>query len=344
MKKIIMLIMFFFLLIPLVGCERTKLTNIVYVSSIGFSYEKEEDTMTAVFYLAPIRNITRTSGGEMEENNLLVIHAKSVIDIFYQAQLSLTTVINFKHIQSVVLHESFLETRCLEQFVTHIRNEKFLTYNFYVFATKNDLLEVFQQESPGELTELYNILNSPRKIRFEDAGVKKMMLIKFANLLYDPNRYMHIPLLVTKKVWREKKELVTNQLDGYVHYQDGIAHFFSLSDYPGLRMLESQPMFFLEEQESAFRIMKYRMEQYECNNTYYFHVKFQAKRIYGMMTIEAVEAIIQRQIQEYLQAEIQQMGSLCYIKQYNYLFQKRLNQKNYEIKVQCVTKGSVYLP
>ena len=326
MKKIYILI-FTTLLIFLSGCS-TNINSSIYISSIGF--EIEEDKLVSYFLSNPLTNISREDGSSTnQEAEYIKVKTTSVYDAFLQANQSLLSPLNFKHIKTVIFNEECFHTKYIDDFFVFMRSIMYVSFNYYVFATTNNIEEIYKFQNPEQISYQYSILSSPDLLKYNERGTEKIHFLDFANDYFSTGRYLHIPLIVINRSWNEK---TTVEIDGFLCVDNPVA-LYKNSEYNGMLYLYDNDSIMYDHGNSIYRILNYRVNKYEKNNRYMFSISYQDIAVFGGGSKDEFEEAIIADIKKFLDSYIINQEGLYLIKMYNYLNKKALDVLNYDIEI-----------
>ena len=326
MTKIFIVIL---LMINLTGCFKNEINSTIYISSIGF--EMNEEKLVCYFLSNPLNNISRKENEE-KKNEFVKVEVTSIDEGFKKAEKSLLLPLNFRHIKSVVFNESVLKTKHLEEFFMFMRSGLYVTYNYYVFATLDDIEDVFGFNNPHQISYQHSILSSPNLIEFQKYGLEQMHFLDFANDFYEKERYFHIPLIKVSEVWNEKKVL---EIDGYIAYGKNISVFRN-EEYLGMIYLKNQKINFYYTKEATYRIIGYKVTFKEIDGRFTILAKYSDVYIFGDGSKSDLNEKISLEIKKYLDDYISKQEGLYLIKEYNYLNKKALNVLLYDIRIKNI--------
>ena len=229
MRKIYILILIL-LILPLYGCNQNINSNI-YISSIGF--EVKDDKLVTYFLSNPLTNISRGAGKEeKDKTEYIKVETTSVYDAFIEAEKSLLFPLNYRHIKSVIFHKDVFKTSYINDFLDFMKSVKFVSFNYYVFSTRNKLEELYEFSTPEQISYQYSVLSSPDLLDFHQYGTEKIHFLDFANNYYVDERYLHIPLLSVNKTWKDK---TTIEVEGFLNAKR--SDEFLSNDYLGMLYL-----------------------------------------------------------------------------------------------------------
>ena len=325
MRKIYIIIILFLCLF-VSGCN-TSINSSVYISSIGF--EVEEDKVIAYFLSNPLTDITRSSEDKEKKAQFLKIEANSIYEAFTSAKQSLLSPLNFLHIKTVIFSEKCFNSKYIEDFLIFLKSIRFVSYNFYVFATISKIEDIYKFKNPEQISYQYSLLSSPDLLNYSHFGIEKLHFLDFANDYYNKNRYLHVPLIVINDSWDGN---LTLEVDGFLCYGLPIT-LYRNSEYEGMLYLYDQDSILFHDKENVYRITNYRVNQYERNNHFVFSVLYEDITVFGNGNRKEFEEKLRIKIKKYLDDYTLNQNGLYLIRMYNYLNTSSLDIYDYEVEI-----------
>lgn len=324
MKKIL-IVLNIFLCYFLFGCN-TSVNSSIYISSMGF--EVIDGQLVTYFLSNPLADISRNKDEKDNNNQYVKVESKSIFEAFRDAEKSLLSPLNFRHIKTAILSKEFIESKYLEEFLIYLKSVRIISYNFYVFSTISKIEDIYKFSNPEQISYQYSLLSSPDLLDYRSYGVEKVHFLDFANDYYNKNRYLHIPLIVTNKNWLDK---ITLQVDGYLCLNDNV-NLYQTTVYEGMLYLYSHNSILFHDDEDVYRISNYKIEKTYQDNTFNLRIQYDDLIIFGNGSRKEFEEKLVLKIKKYLDDYIQNQNGLYLIEFYNYLNKESLNVYNYEIK------------
>lgn len=324
MKKIIILFNLF-LCCVLSSCN-TSVNSSVYISSMGF--ELEDDQLVTYFLSNPLADISRNKESSDKKTQYVKVKSNNFFEAFEEAEKSLLSPLNFRHIKTTIFSKEFLESKYLEEFLIYLKGVRFISYNFYVFSTTSKIEEIYQFSNPEQISYQYSLLSSPDMLDYRSLGVEKMHFLDFANDYYNGSRYVHIPHIVTNKDWVEKTTL---EVDGYLCLDDSV-NLYEATKYEGMLFLYDHNSILFHDDRDVYRISNYRIKKTYQKDMFSLQIYYDDITIFGEGSVNNFEEKLALEIKKYLDDYILNQNGLYLIEFYNYLNNKRLNIYNYELE------------
>lgn len=129
---------------------RFSLSDILYISSIHF--ENRNNTY----------NITLMSLEDENDNIVLKSMGDSLDWCFTSLSNNLSLDINYRHVQSMILDESMLNEKHLNEFESFILNNTLIDFNFYLYVSNEESSSIYSYNNPDSISNYYSILNPDR--------------------------------------------------------------------------------------------------------------------------------------------------------------------------------------
>ncbi len=217
MKKILIIL---FLPILLSSCYYTNVVVEALVSSMYFSIENNE--YNGVFYLTSSLEISKSEGGgEKGSSEVAKSKSNSLFELVTKVESSTALDINFRHVSTVIFHESFLEKKYIEEFVELIKKQYNFDFNFYVFVTKEKADDLYSLQNPDKVSMLNSILCNPTEEKIFYPLCKELHFIEFCREYFDPHFTVKIPVLSLVELWNiEGEEKKSVRVDGVCYNAD----------------------------------------------------------------------------------------------------------------------------
>lgn len=326
MRKIIIILGLLILLFTMTSCD-TKVNSTIYISSIGIEVKNEK--INFHFLANPLTDISRNKSEASKESEVLKIEASTVYEAFNTASLSLLTPLNFKHIKTVIMHTSFFDSKYIDEFLQYIKSVRYISYNFYVFSTNEDITEIYNFKNPEQISYQYSLLSSPDLLDYSNYGVDRLHFLDFTNDYLVEKRYLHIPKIVINKNWNKN---MTLEVDGFLCVDDNLNYYLS-KEYPGMLYLTNKNTIIFNDGENIYRIEEYMVSNKIIDGKFTILISYKnIVSFYGGSRL-LFENKITSDIKKYLDTYITNQGKLYMIEFYNYLNKTSFEVDKYEIEI-----------
>jgi len=215
MIKKIYLICVLLLIIPFYISCGNKLNNAynlnttVFVDSIGIEYNVETKKYTLYYHSPSSFSLITSEMGSGSTDNTYHI-AKTECDSIYEGikKISQNTdkSIVLSHVKSVVFSESYLSKERLKEFNEFIKTYKYMTSDFAVYATDDNIEDLFSFKDPDN-NSYYSILTELDEV----IPYRTIKYYEFANSIEEK----HIPTTIQwikkdDKIWSDSKDNLTS--------------------------------------------------------------------------------------------------------------------------------------
>ncbi len=325
MRKIYLFAMV--LLCGLLCSCNTNINASVYISSIGF--EIKDDKLVSYFLSNPLTDISRNSEDKEKKAQYVKIKADSVYEAFNEAKQSLLSPLNFLHVKTVIFSEECFNSKYIVDFLSFIKSVRFISYNFYVFATISEIEEIYKFKNPEQISYQYSILSSPDLLKYKDFGIEKLHFLDFANDYYEKGRYLHVPLILINDAWGDN---ITIEVDGFLCYGSPVT-LYRNSEFKGMLYLYDKNSLLFHDGNDIYRITNYRVNKYKKNNKFVFSISYENITVFGDGTRDKFEEKLVLEIKKYLDFYTTNQNGLYLIVFYNYLNTESLNIYEYEVEI-----------
>lgn len=313
MRKILIVVLLF-----LCGCEKVSILNTVYISSIGIDFVDGE--YIGYFYSPPAKDLGKDTNSD-DEATVYKVSDDNLVGLFNHMFNSDPININMFHLKTMILSQNFND---IEVLLDYFRFSSYVSYNFHVFITNDELSEVYKYKSMSNISNLYNFLNSPSLIDYESHGVSKCHFLNFANNYSNKERFNQVPLVKIEKNSIEEDEYQL-KIAGY----SNLDFIYESSIYKGIDLLcESDK--FVSVENNVVLLSNYKIDSKEIDGLFNISISCYKTDVSGELD---VEYYINNEIVFYLSKLISNEGNIFFIKQYNYLFNKTLDEKLYKLNI-----------
>ncbi|MFI3251575.1 MAG: hypothetical protein R3Y60_00400 [bacterium] len=312
MKKLLIIFLLF-----LTGCDKFSILNTVYISSIGIDYVDGE--YYGYFYSPPSKDISK-DGDSSSEATVYVIKETELSKLFDSMFDSDPVNINMLHLKTMILSNDFNDVEVL---LDYFRFSTRVSYNFHVFITNDELSEIYKYKSMSNISNLYNFLNSPSLINYEEHGVSKCHFLSFANNFLNVNRYVNVPVVKIEHNSLNETDFQL-KIDGY----SNLEFIYLSSEYEGIIYLVNGE----KEISHNNEIVLLKNYKVEISSIDIFVINISYTKVKVSSNLDS-SAYIENKINQFLYKIIDNEGSLSIIKQYNYLYDKNLKTTEYKINI-----------
>lgn len=258
MKKIVSLLILFFLLFFLNGCyDYVDVSKSLHVNSICFDIDEEKSKYVVYYHLTNSSTLTTSQLGNSSSSDVFSI-AKGEGEDIYEAmgQISINTdrKIELTHVRAIIFSKKFINIKNL----TLVHN--FIETTTYLFPDPN----IYVTES--EITDILSLKNvengSPYFSLIADYNTKEHYIltpyIEITKFLSKEYNTLNIPILVaTKDIWsNEKDKLISISISGrYYLNQSDISYIIKDEVDKGLLFLESNQSFEISYKNVLYEVI-----------------------------------------------------------------------------------------
>ena len=192
MNKIFLIIILLFLS----SCGVQRITEVLYIASIGF--EKSEDEFVGYFYLPSSDDVGKTNeGGISGKGEYMKVSGKSISEVFQKSQDYTEMEVNLKHISSVVFNKNILNSSFINEFVLFVKNSNIVDFNFYIFVTEEKMEDIYSFQNPNKESVLNSILVSTFDNSYSFLAVEPIHFLRMVREFF-LNKCIAFPLIVVE--------------------------------------------------------------------------------------------------------------------------------------------------
>lgn len=220
--------------ISLSSCKPVEaIYNNMYIASIGF--EKNEDKVTGYFYLPSSIDISSTEKVDTDKPaEIAKIEGNSIVDVFRNLELTSFLKMNLKHVSSLVLHESVLNKKEIEELIDYTKNSNYLDYNFYFFVTRDKIEDIYSIENPNQESVMRTLLCEPISNYYTYTSAKPIHFLNFCRDYYE-KKTIPIALLEISNVWKDETDSLVARGVGFIEGEKSLLVPYEEMDFSVLK-------------------------------------------------------------------------------------------------------------
>lgn len=333
MRKLLLL---FLLVLILCSCERSDISDNLFIASVGF--QKEEDgQLYGYFYLPMSSDIGKSENTESKgKGDFAKVKGRSVAEIFNNVEVSISLDINLRHISSFIVCERLLTSDFLEELCNFIKYSLDIDFNFYLFSTKEKISDIYSFQNPNQESVLNSILVSTAEFKDLYLVTPPMHFLEFVRKFY-LERTILFPLLDLEEIWTVEGEQVKN-----VHPQSAIYYYKNKTKKvikdPSSPYMKNTLNFYDSLKETTIRFYNY-----EFKLSFDEKVKIDIKFNYQIfsnnvkITKEEIIQLINNHINTFIK-EYEEVDPLD-LNYYNYIYNKNYTYQDIVINIQPPTNN-----
>ena len=241
MRKILLILIIFFLIICTSCKDNKEIHEISFVSSIGIDYKIDTNEYEVILYfINTINNVSVDYG--LSEPELLGYTASStsnsITNAISKIQNNSETIISLKHLETVIFTETFFNKKNVLEFYNYCKNSHSFFHAFEIFITDSKLSDIYLIENMTDSPSYYTLLTG-KKTGYE---YDKVLFYNFVNDILTPNYYLIYPkITVTEEYYKKNdKSFKTLSHNGYsILKEDYSLSTYNLNTIKGLKFLNN---------------------------------------------------------------------------------------------------------
>ena len=219
-KLIIILVLLTLISFPMFNNDYVDITHMVSISSIGISYEENEVTLYSYIINNTSMSKTDYNTSSNQSNSLIIkTSSKTIEEAFFNLFNSQALIIDFSHLETMILHTSLFDPTIIKELISYITNQKKLYPKFNVFVTEDKLTDIYNINFINDTSSYYTLLTEYKS----DIEYHKTTFIDLINDFYEDNYFILYPsITLNKNIISNKETKTTISIDGYYYYNETI--------------------------------------------------------------------------------------------------------------------------
>ncbi|MDE5566286.1 MAG: hypothetical protein K2I77_04800 [Anaeroplasmataceae bacterium] len=336
MKKYV-IILFLLLACSLTGCKKKNITETLFIASIGF--EKEEEGYCGYFYLPLSNDIGKTETTENKgKGDYAKVKGKSVAEIFRNINITISLEINFRHVSSIILQEELVKEDFIKELSDFVKHSVDIDFNFYLFATKEKMEDIYSFQNPNEESVINSLLVSTNDSHMTFLVTEPIHFLEFVSKFY-ANRSISLPLLDLDELWFVDDKPVKNPYcqSAIYYYQGSMKEAIRYPSSPYIKSFKKFEDRVLEEpvsfQDYQFKV-KFKDKVYvECS------FQYQSLKSDSKLKDEDLNEFVESKILKFIE-DFKEIDPFD-IAYHNYALSKDLSYDDIEVKVKIAKNRNV---
>jgi hypothetical protein len=242
------------------------ITHMVSLSSIGISYE--ENKINIHSYVINNTSMSKTDYNTSSSNNNSII-IKTTNDTFEEAFFDLMNstalVVDFSHIETLILHTSVFNEQLIKELTNYIVNQKKFYPKFNVYVTNENLNEIYNINFLNDTSSYYTLLTEYKS----DIEYHKTTFIDLTNDFYEDNFFIMYPSIKLNKNILSNNETKTSiSIDGYYYFDKDIKKI-QFNELPLLYFLYSTNDVIFKINNKNYYLSNYSLRTFKLHNKLY---------------------------------------------------------------------------
>lgn len=265
MKKIILIIIIIFNILCLNGCiDNKEIHEVSFASSLGLDYNIDtEEYIVILYFINTINNVSVDYG--LSEPEMLGFTAqgtgKTITEALMKIQTFSETNLNLKHLESVVLTETFFNEKNIFDFYYFCRNSHLFFYTFEILITDSKLQDLFLVDNMTDSPSYYTILTG-KKAGFD---YHPKTFLDFSSDILTPNFYVIYPKITVKEnvFNKDDKPYKTIGITGYsIIKEDYSISTYDSSAISGIKFFDNFSVYTNYTDGLSYTIKNYKLDKH----------------------------------------------------------------------------------
>lgn len=232
MKKVLLIVL---MMLFLSSCRAANAIYYnLYFASIGFEFT--DDDYTGYFYLPSSIDLGNDKSNNEQKAEVAKASGATLQDVFNYVEASSNLIMNFKHISSMILHESILQNNKLTDIIKFINGFKEIDKNFFIFTTTDKIEDVYMLKNMNNESLILTVLTEPKINQHIFSSSKPIHYLNFCRDYYN-NKTIDLPYVEAKSIFSEEidsiickgvcfinrdKYLIYNSNNSFNYFNDNI--------------------------------------------------------------------------------------------------------------------------
>lgn len=244
MKKTLLVIMIWNVLVTLVGCGAKEIQSQAYITGIGIDYvDGEFIVYTQAQNFANIAKQEGATSLQQSVPNLIgEAKAKSLHAALKKLEQNAPLPFYYGHVNTILLSESVIKDQ-LESVIEFIGQNPFFRYNLWFFGTRENVKEILSGESFFNFPSVYTIIHKPDSLTKNSLIIPIKEYNRFISSYYQPTGSFIIPSLSlndTNFSEEDKKNKIAVVTGGFAVSQQQFKGWVAKKDLVGLKWLSKE--------------------------------------------------------------------------------------------------------
>lgn len=269
MKKFLILLLLFLsmLCIPYYNNDYVDITHMINISSIGLEYTN--DTYNIYAYVINNYTMSKSDLNTSSDSSIATIitsNGNSIEKAFFNLYDSVFVKLNFSHIETLVLHTSFISQTNFNMLIDFISKHNDFYPKFNVYITENKIKDIFNINYFTDTSSYYNILTEYQS----EIEHHTTTFIDLINDFLEPNYFILYPSLnINYNIIRTDKLDTSLFIDGYYYMDNEVLSKITYESTPLLYLLYSTNDISLNINNNNYFLYSYSLKTIKINNKLY---------------------------------------------------------------------------
>jgi hypothetical protein len=246
------------LILFLCSCKFKDVSDSIYIASVAV--EKVEDEYKGYFYLPSSVEVGNSNpDNESKKGEIGISTGKSITDIFYNIEFSISLSINYAHIATMVFHESILNNDDIDKLLQFFKNSHNFDFNFYIFITKENVENIYTFTNPNKESVINTLLVEPHNLEEQFLSANAIHYLTFSNYFYT-KRCIPVPLIEIDYSWKiDDKDIEAYSARGLCYYHNGEYEMYEYMDQK-LEYLKSNELLYYSDNKISLTLRNYKVK------------------------------------------------------------------------------------
>jgi hypothetical protein len=200
-------------------------------------------------------------------NNSIIIKTtnNTFEEAFFDLMNSTALVVDFSHIETLILHTSMFNEQLVKELTNYIVNQKKFYPKFNVYVTNENLNEIYNINFLNDTSSYYTLLTEYKS----DIEYHKTTFIDLTNDFHEDNFFIMYPSIKLNKNILSNNETKTSiSIDGYYYFDKDIKKI-QFNELPLLYFLYSTNDVIFKINNKNYYLSNYSLRTFKLHNKLY---------------------------------------------------------------------------
>lgn len=282
-KLLFLLIIYTLISFPFFRNDYIDITHMTYISSLGIEYNEDTHKIEINALLINNYSMGKSEYNTSSDEIIKIVKSKGTTfeDAFYHLINSIHVVIDFSHLDTLIITKQFCKQRLFFELINFLDNNFKFYPSFKVFFTDKKIVEIYNLDYFNDTSSYFTLITNQKS----DINYHYTTFIEFVNDILIDNYFCLYPTINIKKNIIGEKIGTSLYLDGYCYISDYNYQHLSFEQYPLLHLLYSTSNINFIIDKKNYNLISYTAKSFKFLDKYYFLYYIKSNYQYKMKDI-----------------------------------------------------------